>query len=320
MRGLMAVLGIGATVVAAEVGIAAYFFKRTLIRQNATTKRTIEMAGTDWNQYFPMMEECKTWMLEQPHEEVWIRSHDGWKLHGTFFPQPGSNKLIIAFHGYTSKGMSDYIGLSNYYLRRGYQMLLVDARAHGESEGTYIGFGCLDRQDAKSWIEYAQKRLGENCKMWLHGDSMGGATVLMAAGLDLPESVKGIIADCPFTSAWDVFAHVLKSQYHLPAFPILHLADKMVQSKAGYSLKQCSAIEEVKKAKVPILIIHGKADTFVPYTMGKKIHDACGGKKELLIVEGAGHCEAYYKDRKAYEEKLTSFFDEQEEKQNEEEN
>lgn len=316
MKGFVKLLGIGTAVAATEVGIASYFFRRTMLRQKATTERTMEMAGTDWDQYLPTIKEWKEWMIEQPHEDVWIRSHDGLKLHGTFFPQEGSDRLIIGFHGYTSQGMSDYIGLSNYYLRRGYQLLLVDERAHGESEGTYIGFGCLDRLDAKKWIDYAQEKLGEDIKIWLHGTSMGAATVLMTAGLKLPDSVKGFIADCPFTTAWHVFAHVLKSQYHLPAFPILNIADKMVQKRAGYSLKQCNAAEEVKKTNLPILIIHGDADTFVPCAMGKEIYDACKGKKELMIVEGAGHCESFYKNREAYEVKLTAYFEEQGEKEN----
>ena len=100
------------------------------------------------------------------YTSVYIRSGDGLKLHGTYFPGQGSGKLVICFHGYTSKGMSDYIGLSNYYLPRGYQMLLVDERAHGDSEGTYIGFGCLDREDALLWITYAVKRFGSGCQIW----------------------------------------------------------------------------------------------------------------------------------------------------------
>lgn len=309
MKGLKVLLGIGATAALAEYGIASYFFRRTILRQNAKTERTMKMAGTNWDQYMPKMKEWKAWMLDQPHEDVWIRSYDGLKLHGTYFPGDGSNKIIIGFHGYTSKGMSDYIGLSNYYLPRGYQMLLVDERAHGESEGTYIGFGCPDRKDAMKWIRFVEERNGKDCEIWLHGTSMGGATVLMASGLALPASVKGIISDCAFTDAWEVFAHVLKSQYHLPAFPILDIADQMAVSRAGYSLCECNSAVEVKKAKVPILMIHGDVDTFVPCRMCKEIYDACASDKEMVIVKGAGHCESFYKNQKLYEDSLTAFLE-----------
>lgn len=308
MIGLTVLLGAGLAAGAAEYGIASYFFRRTMLRQNATTERTMDMAGTNWEQYKPKLQVWQESMLARPHEDVWIQADDGIKLHGTYFPGEGK-KLILAFHGYTSKGMSDYIGLSGYYLSRGYGMLLVDERAHGESEGTYIGFGCLDRRDALKWLSYLEGRLGKDCSIWLHGTSMGGSTVLMASGLPLPPCVKGIIADCGFTSAWEVFAHVLKAQYHLPAFPILQLSDQMVKRKAGYSLKECNAREEVKRAKVPILLIHGDQDTFVPCGMCHQIYDACASEKDLLIVKGAGHCEAFYKDQAQYEGKLTSFLE-----------
>lgn len=301
-------LGAGAVAAAAEYGIARYFFKRTMIRNNAKVERTINMAGTNWDSYLPEIKRVKEWMLAQPMEDVYITSRDGYKLHGTFFPRENSNKTVICFHGYTSKGMSDYIGLSEFYLQMGYQMLLVDERAHGESEGEYIGFGCLDRMDALEWIGYIKEREGEDCELMLHGISMGGATVLMASGLNLPENVKGIVSDCAFTSAWDVFSSVLKNMYHIPPFPIMQIADQMVQRKAGYGLRECNAAEEVKKAKVPILFIHGNADTFVPYRMCHEIYKNCASRKDILIVEGASHAEAYYKDTKAYQEKIKTFF------------
>ena len=120
---IAAVLG---ALAAAETGISADFYRRTMLRGNARTDRTIERAGTEWSQYFPLSEKRKERMLAQPHRDVWIRSYDGLKLHGTFFPSDGSKKIVICFHGYTSEGMSDYIGLSDYYLKRGFAMLLVD--------------------------------------------------------------------------------------------------------------------------------------------------------------------------------------------------
>lgn len=303
-------LGTGITAAAgiAEYGIASYFFRRTVIRQNTATERTMDMAGTNWDLYMPKIQKMKTWMLEQPREDVYIYADDGLKLHGTYFPGQGKKKLVLCFHGYTGKGISDNIGISTYYLPRGYQMLMADARAHGESEGNYVGFGCLDRMDALRWIQYVQKCFGTDCEIWLHGTSMGGATVLMAGGLDLPDAVKGIVSDCAYTSAWEVFAHVLKSQYHISPFPVLNLADKMVRKQAGYSLGQCNSAEEVKKAKVPILFIHGEADTFVPCSMCDEIYRNCPTPKSKLIVKGAGHVEAFYKDSDLYEKKLTEFY------------
>ena len=246
-------------------------------------------------------------MLEQPHEDVFCLSDDGLRLHATWFPGKDPKKVVICFHGYTSQGMSDYVGLSDYYRRQGFGMLLVDERAHGDSEGEYIGFGCLDRQDAMGWIEWILNRCGEEIQILLHGTSMGGATVLMTSGLELPSQVIGIVSDCGFTSAKEVFTHVLHSMYHLPAFPMIQIASLVNKSKAGYGLNECNAAEEVKKATVPILLIHGDADTFVPCKMCEKIYENCASEKKMLIVEGAAHAESYYKDMEAYEEALSDF-------------
>lgn len=294
-------------VVAGEYAIAKYFYNRTMIRSNAKREKTQEMAGTDWDSYIPHIRECKEKLRALPHEDLYITSSDGLKLHGTYFPCEGSKKIAVCFHGYTSEGMNDYSTLALFYLDKGYNLLLVDQRAHGQSEGKYIGFGCLDRYDAKLWIEEMIKKLGEDCKIVLHGDSMGGATVLMTTGLELPPQVKAAISDCAFTSAWEVFSSVLKNMYHLPAFPILPLANRMVKKNAGYELDECNAREEVAKATIPILFMHGDADTFVPCSMVHELYDACKTEKKLVIIEGAGHVESCYRDAKLYEGAIESF-------------
>ncbi|MDE7478032.1 MAG: alpha/beta hydrolase [Lachnospiraceae bacterium] len=299
---------------AAGIGETAYFYQRTMKRSNAKVEQTIKMAGTDWSQYAPLLEKRKAFMLAQTHEDVYQTSFDNLKLHATYFPAideyANKKKIAICFHGYTSKGMSDYIGLSDYYLKNGYAMLLPDARAHGESEGEYIGFGCLDRKDALVWINWVIQELGEDVEIILHGTSMGGATVLMTSGLDLPGQVKGIVSDCAFTSPKEVFTHVLHNMYHLPAFPVIQGADALNKRLAGYGMDECNAKREVAKAKVPILFIHGTKDTFVPYHMCHEIYDCCASPKKMLVVEGAAHAESYYKDTEKYEQALNEFFEE----------
>ncbi len=327
--GLLAAAGIGETV---------YFYNRTMKRGNAKTERTTKMSGTDWEKYFPLMEERKEYVMAQPHRDVYLTSFDGLKLHATYFPAAGADqadgceagvasgdggegtadvcaagsgagKMVICFHGYTGEGLSNHIAIADYFLKRGYAMLLPDARAHGESEGEYIGFGCLDRRDALSWIRWAVRECGDGIKIMLHGTSMGGATVLMASGLELPANVKGIVSDCGFTSPKEVFTHVLNHMYHLPAFPAIQGADLLNKKLAGYGMDECNARREVRKAQVPILFIHGSADTFVPCSMCHEIYDNCRSPKRKLIVEGAAHAESYYKDMETYERVLTEFAD-----------
>ncbi|MCI9396348.1 MAG: alpha/beta hydrolase [Lachnospiraceae bacterium] len=313
-KGILKKAMLGAGLLAAVCGgEIAYFYGRTMKRGRAKTERTMKMAGTDWNQYMPLIEGRKEAMMKRPHNDVWQTSFDGLKLHATYFPaqdQQGRQKLVICFHGYTSQGMSDYIGLSDYYQKRGFAMLLPDARAHGASEGEYIGFGCLDRQDALGWVRWAVEELGEETEILLHGTSMGAATLLMLSGLSLPEQVKGIVSDCGFTSPKEVFTHVLHSMYHLPAFPLIPGADLVNRKLAGYGMDECNAKREVEKAEVPILFIHGGNDTFVPCSMCDEIYEHCGSKKRKLIIEGAAHAESYYKDMESYEEALTEFIGE----------
>lgn len=297
----------GAAGAATEYGIASYFYNRTMIRSNAKREKTQEMAGTDWDKYIPHIHECKEKLQECAHEDMYINSEDGLKLHATYFPCEGSKKVVICFHGYTSEGLNDYSTLAIFYKKHGYNLLLVDERAHGKSEGTYIGFGCLDRHDAKLWIEKMVELLGEDCRILLHGDSMGGSTVLMTTGLELPPQVKAAVSDCAFTSAWEVFASVLKNTYHLPAFPILNIANKMVKKKAGYELDECNAKNEVAKAQIPILFLHGDADSFVPCSMVHELYAACNSAKKLVIIEGAGHVESCYRDAELYEGAIEEF-------------
>ncbi len=304
LKGAALLLGAAA---AAEAGGTAYFYRRTMKRYNAKVERTIKMSGVDWESHFPFMHERSDWMMAQPHEDVWIRSKDGLKLHGTYFPGNGGTKAVICFHGYTSKGLNDYGSLSYYFLNPGFRMLLIDERAHGDSEGTYIGFGTMDRLDGLEWVRWMIEKTGDDAQILLHGNSMGGATVCMMGGMDLPRQVKGIVSDCAFTSARDVFTHVLHSMYHLPAFPMIQIADRVNRKKAGYGLDDCNAAREVRKAKVPFLFIHGDEDIFVPCWMCEEIYKNCASPKTKLIVKGAGHGESYYKDTKAYEEALDVF-------------
>lgn len=319
---MMGVLGkIAATVgILAAAGAAEtlYFYNRTMRRGHTQTSRTMKMSGTDWSKYFPLMEERKKFVLAQPHSDVFLTSFDGLKLHATYFPAingikgqgAGENKLVICFHGYTGEGLSNHTAIADYYLKHGFAMLLPDARAHGKSEGEYVGFGCLDREDALAWVNWGIRECGEDVNIMLHGTSMGGATVLMTSGLELPANVKGIVSDCGFTSPKEVFTHVLNKMYHLPAFPAIQGADLLNKRLAGYGMDECNAKREVQKAKVPILFIHGSADTFVPCSMCHEIYDSCRSPKRKLVVEGAGHAESYYKDMGAYENALTEFYGE----------
>ncbi len=307
MKGKKKAAAFAGLLIAAEAGGSAYLYRRTMRRNKSDVERTMKMAGTDWSQYTPLIQERRERLMAQPHEEVYKSSGDGLQLHATYFSQGDEKKAVICFHGYTSSGLNDYAGLSDYYIRNGFSMLIVDERAHGESEGEYVGFGCLDRIDACGWIDWVINHCGKEVQIILHGISMGAATVLMTSGLRLPQQVKGVISDCGFTSPKYVFTHVLRTMYHLPAFPMIQITDMANRRLAGYGLDECNAAREVRKAKVPILLIHGEADTFVPCEMCHEIEANCASEVTKLIIPGAAHAESYYKDMEAYENAMTEF-------------
>lgn len=280
---------------------ARYFFRFTILRKPTATLDNNINANTKWDKHLEFIRERKAWLAEQPTKDIYIKSFDGLKLHGTLLRCDDNKNCAICFHGYTSRGLNDYGAMAKFYHEQNFNVIMIDARNHGESEGKYTGFGVLDRQDAVKWIEYAVKLFGDKVNIFLHGDSMGGATVLMTSGMDLPKNVKAIVADCAFTSAYDVFSHILKRDYHIPKFPVMNITEKMTKKKAGYGYRDVSTLNEVAKTKIPILFIHGEIDDFVPVWMTEKNFEACNSEKELLIVKGADHAESYYTDTALYE-------------------
>lgn len=251
--------------------------------------------------------EERAW-FEEKREDVYITSKDGLKLHGFEVKnENGNGNYIISCHGYSGSA-DDMARYALRYYQMGYSVILPDARAHGKSEGSARGMGWPERLDILVWID---KILDENpnANIGLFGVSMGGATVMMASGEKLPEQVKAIVEDCGYTSAWEEFEGQLKGMFHLPSFPIMNVSSAVTKIRGGYSLKEASAIEQVKKSETPTLFIHGSNDTFVPFAMLDKVYEAASCEKEKLVVPDAGHAMSSTKNPKLYWETIKSFLD-----------
>jgi uncharacterized protein len=252
----------------------------------------------------------RDWVRAQDFEEWELKSYDGITLQGYFLPaKKPTNKTVVFAHGYLGRG-SDMGLFGQYYVEElGYNMFTADMRGHGDSEGDYIGFGWHDRLDLIDWVERVIDEVGDDTEIVLHGVSMGAATVLMASGEELPDNVKAIVADSPYSNVYDLFAYQLDRMFKLPEFPILPTTGLVTNLKAGYNIKEASALEQVKKAEVPILYIHGGNDTFVPTSMTKELLQNTNSKAELMIVEGANHGESIVLERDRYLDTLTKFLD-----------
>ena len=243
-------------------------------------------------------------------EDVYIESRDGLKLHGYLMPHENARGTVVLVHGWRSRVAIDFGCIWEKYYNMGYNLLGIEQRAIGESEGKYICFGVKERFDLIDWICFVNTRFGEDSPVILSGVSMGSSTVMFAIGNDeLPKNVIGAIADCGFTSAWDEFCYLLKNSYHLPRFPFLYIAEGFAKIFCGISFKECNTAETLKNARVPVLFLHGEADTFVPPEHTRRSHAACASRCELLTVEGAEHGMSYLVDRENADIMLTEFLD-----------
>lgn len=241
-------------------------------------------------------------------ERVTVQSEDNLQLVGQYWAAgKRQHKWVLLVHGYQSSKELMLAAMGQRYQQRGYHVLAIDQRAHGESEGQFTGMGWLERRDLLRWIQWICAQ-DEQARIALHGISMGGATVMMTAGEgDLPANVRAVVEDCGYTSAWDIFAYQLERRFHLPAMPVLYVCEDIAQLRTGVNLHQASALEQVKKTTVPMLLIHGTADTFVPTAMVHTLYEAAGGEKELLLVEGGVHALSRQADPELYYDTVFQF-------------
>lgn len=247
-------------------------------------------------------------MQNEAAEDIFLRSFDGLRLHGRLLQQPQAKATLLLFHGYRSSWVGDFSIVLPYYYAQGYNLLVVDQRAHGQSEGSYITFGIRERRDVQTWAEYAAMHFGPTHPLFLDGLSMGATTVLLAAALPLPKSVRGILADSGFTSPYEIMRSVLRAHCRfLPPQPLLALLNVFTRLFAGFSLKEANTPDALRDTVLPVLLLHGKADTFVPYTMSQAAYDACASQKQLVLVDGAGHGYSYLVDRPRVQAAIAEF-------------
>ena len=258
--------------------------------------------------YFKIIRDSLGWFPAQNTEDVYVESFDGMQLHGKYLPAPNSRGTMLLVHGFHGSGNTDFSCVLQFYHDLGLDLLVIDQRSHLGSEGTFLTMGVRERQDVRSWCLWLLQRFGEGHPVVLDGISMGGATVLMAAGLDLPRNVRGIIADCPFTSPREIFVSVM-GKMGLPAF-LLWGANLYARLFAGFSIDGASTVEALKKNTLPLLIAHGEADDFVPCWMGVRSFEAAvTPDKQLITVPGAGHGMSYLMAQEQMQTALVAFLD-----------
>lgn len=251
-------------------------------------------------------------ILDEPYEKVGICSRDGLKLSAKYYHGKQGAPVVILFHGYRSSAARDSAGGFKIAKARGCNILLADQRAHGDSEGRTITMGIKERYDCLDWTNYVVNRFGKETKILLVGLSMGASTVLMASELDLPENVRGIIADCGYSDVKEILTRVggrLKLPFHLklPSKIAYSLSRMGAKVFGKFDPEEASPKKALKNCKIPVLIIHGEKDRLVPVYMGHDNYNACQSEKELLIIPDANHGMSYYVDTEKYTKKVAAF-------------
>lgn len=262
--------------------------------------------GDDYSKYSDQMKKWNEEVSALPYEEIFIKSFDGLTLRAKYYEREKGAPIEIMFHGYRGNATRDLCGGVQRSFKLGRNVLMVDQRASGKSEGKVITFGVKESRDCVSWTHYAVERFGKDCKIILCGISMGATTVMIASSYKLPKNVVGVIADCGFTSAEEIIKKCVK-QMHLPVkifYPFIKMGAKVF---GNFNLEEISPIEAVKKATIPIIFFHGETDAFVPVDMSRINYETCVSEKRLVLFPKTGHGLCYLTDPKRYLRELDDF-------------
>ena len=258
-----------------------------------------ELEKTPYGEFYENVVAADQWLKQHDVQDVYIKSHDGLRLHGLWIPAREPKGTVLLAHGYRSSYLLDFAMVFDVYHQFGFNLLVLDQRCHGKSEGKYITFGVKESCDVENWIRFHNDRYGA-MPLILNGLSMGASTVLYLADKDLPENVKGIIADCGFTSPKAILKNVYRSIIRLPAVLTVLSADIFARLFAHFRFGEKDTRKTLANSRLPVLMIHGLADDFVSCEMTKQAYAACTSEKQLLLVAGAGHGVSFLFDPVGY--------------------
>ncbi len=264
------------------------------------------VAKTPYAKYYPNILEAEHWLRTHEASDLFMHDREGLKLHAVWVPAENAKGTVLFAHGYRSTMLVDFGLAFEFYHSMGMNLLIPEHRCHGQSQGSYITFGVKESQDMLEWLELHNRQLGAY-PVLLSGLSMGASTVMYMADEQLPENVRAIIADCGFTSPWDIISAVFKKTTHLPAWPVMWAAELFARLFGGFSLRRKDTRKTLPHNRLPIFMVHGLDDDFVPCDMTKQGYAVCGGEKELLLVEGAGHGVSFLKERERYSRTIMKF-------------
>lgn len=288
------------------LGGSYYAYRIAFYSPKSNRDQVINPKEAQYDPYRTEMSRIFHQLNDRPCEFVSIVSHDGLQLTGRYYHVKDGAPLDLCFHGYRSHPITDFSGGTELSFQMEHNVLLVYQRTNGKSEGRSITFGILERLDLLDWVHFARERFGKDVQILLYGVSMGGATVLMASELDLPVNVKGIIADCPYSKPLDVILYV-GERTSFPNWLIKPFAILAAKIYGGFNLLETDAVQAVQNAKVPILIIHGEDDRYVPCYMSEEVAQANPAMVQRYTFPEAAHGISYLVDTPRYHRIVKEF-------------
>ena len=236
------------------------------------------------------------WFSEIPKEDIYVTSYDNLKLHGFYIPSYNkkSNNLAIVCHGYQSKA-TDMIIIGKMYSEMGFQVILIDQRGHGQSEGNFTSFGFYEKYDLKKWIGYALRNYGNDINILIHGVSLGAATTIMATSLDISlKNIKFLLLDSGYTTATKTITNARKTAWIKTFIPGINV---ITQLRHKFWFSCVKPVAAMKKNSIPFLIIQGDKDRVVPIPMAEELYNSSPAvTKEMLIVKDSTHAQGFRVD------------------------
>lgn len=282
----------------------AYFFVDAVLQRDNLwyEEDGRQMLNPGWKKQEVIQTNETFWQTKQ----TWrLATADGLRLQAAFF-DGGSHNWVVCFHSYRSDGARDMARIAEHYYQAGYNVLVPDLRAHGESQGEIIGLGWLDRLDVIAWVQKIVEH-DADAKIILQGESIGAAAILMASGEKLPSNVKLLISDSSYTSVYSEFHWMLRKLTKYPINRFMKLANKYAKKKLGYSLRHASVTRQLGSNHLPVLFLHGRKDQFIPVKETATLMEATAGEKQLKIFDGADHLQAKVMNTDEYWQTISDF-------------
>lgn len=264
--------------------------------------------GKEYEAVLPGVRKMVEYACSVPFEPVVIPAIDGIRLYGRYYEGEKGAPVILAFHGYESPAFRD-CGLS-IKLRDllGYSVIIPDQRGQGKSGGRTMTFGAMESRDVVRWCRYVRKRFGKDVQIGLCGLSMGASSVILAAERkDCPDNVKGVFADSPFSSGESIIRSVIRSM-HVPGSFAYEVVKKAGERYGGFRMKDTDCVAGAGRIRVPVHLIHGAKDNFVPCSMSEEIQRANPEMIHLSIYPEAVHGTSYMVDPERYEQENAAFW------------